>query len=249
MATSEPSGPSEPTEAAEHAEAPGVEPQVERPGWSRFVIFGAAALALLLVGATIGMVITRNTDTADTASAQPSSVDVGFAQDMSVHHLQAVTMANWARDHSKDPALVQIAFDMASTQLEQIGRMKGWLSLWDKPEEATGAYMTWMTEPGGHSMSHRGSSGSGGSAMPGMATTKEMSKLRSLSGEQLDVYFLQLMLRHHQGGSDMAKYAYDHSSLPAVRTLANSMLKSQGTEMDLMRRMLREHDAKPLAFP
>ncbi|SFO64153.1 protein of unknown function, partial [Pseudonocardia ammonioxydans] len=32
--------------------------------------------------------------------SQPGSVDVGFAQDMSVHHRQAVEMASWARDHS-----------------------------------------------------------------------------------------------------------------------------------------------------
>src|SRR5205814_1698430 len=80
---------------------------------------------------------------------------VGFAQDMSVHHLQAVTMANWARDHSTDPEIRQIAFDIQSTQLEQVGRMKGWLMLWGQPEQAIGAYMKWMTEPMGHG--HNGS--------------------------------------------------------------------------------------------
>lgn len=223
----------------------------QRPAWSRYVIFGAAALAVLLVGATLGMVLTRATDEQPTPPPAAGSVEVGFAQDMSVHHLQAVTMANWARDHSTDPAVAQLAFDIGSTQLEQVGRMKGWLMLWGQPEEAIGDYMTWMPQGHGHDHAMPQTSGEASSTapMPGMATSEEMSKLRSLSGKRLDVYFLQLMLRHHQGGTDMAQYAYDHSSNGAVRTLADSMLRSQGAEMDLMRQMLARRDAQPLPFP
>lgn len=223
----------------------------QRPAWSRYVIFGAAALAVLLVGATLGMVLTRATDEQPTPPPAAGSPAVGFAQDMSVHHLQAVTMSNWVRDHSTDPAVVQLAFDIGSTQLEQVGRMKGWLMLWGQPEEPIGDYMTWMSEAGGHQHAKPDTSGAASSTapMPGMATTDEMSRLRSLSGKQLDVYFLQLMLRHHQGGTDMAQYAYDHTSVEAVRTLADSMLRSQGAEMDLMRQMLAKRDAQPLPFP
>ncbi|OLT45300.1 DUF305 domain-containing protein [Saccharomonospora sp. CUA-673] len=235
------------------------------------MIFGAAALALLLVGATIGLLVARSTE-AETAT-HPGPVDVGFAQDMSVHHLQAVTMANWARDHSTDPAVRQLAFDIASTQTEQIGRMKGWLMLWGKPEEPAGEYMTWMSEPmGGHnhetepeseseenstatSESEPAPSGpSGGQvggsrAMPGMATEQELSKMRSLSGEQMDVTFLQLMLRHHEGGVSMAEYGRNHARITAVSTLATSMLASQRPEADTMRNMLAERGAEPLPFP
>ncbi|WP_253828941.1 DUF305 domain-containing protein [Prauserella aidingensis] len=229
-------------------------------------MFGAAALALLLVGATVGLLVARGTDSEP--ATRPGPVDVGFAQDMSVHHLQAVTMANWARDHSSDPAIKQLAFDIASTQTEQVGRMKGWLMLWGKPEEPAGEYMTWMSEPMGHNHGEESESASsesttsarapsgpsggqvGGSrAMPGMATEQELSKMRSLSGERLDVYFLQLMLRHHQGGVDMATYAREHARISAVSTLATSMLASQVPESDLMRNMLAERDAKPLPFP
>lgn len=235
--------------------------------WPRYVIFGAAALALLLVGATVGLLVARSTEGEE--SAMPGPVDVGFAQDMSVHHLQAVTMANWARDHSTDPAVKQLAFDIASTQTEQIGRMKGWLMLWGKPEEPAGEYMTWMSEPmGGHdhdssseenstaaSESEAAPSGpSGGQvggsrAMPGMATEQELAKMRSLSGERLDVYFLQLMLRHHEGGVSMAEYGRNHARITAVSTLATSMLASQRPEADTMRHMLAERDAEPLPFP
>ena len=36
--------------------------------------------------------------------------------------------------------------------------------------------------------------------MPGMATDAEMTKLRSLHGADADTFFIQLMLRHHEGG-------------------------------------------------
>ncbi|MEC3980210.1 DUF305 domain-containing protein [Amycolatopsis sp. H20-H5] len=222
----------------------------ERPAWSRWVIIGATLVAVLLVGATLGMFLT-NTAGGEPATATPAagSVEVGFAQDMSVHHLQAVTMANWARDHTTDPEVRQLAFDIGTTQLEQVGRMKGWLMLWDQPEQATGAYMTWMTDAGamsGHGGMQMPQAVANGAPMPGMATSADLTKLRSLSGKALDVEFLQLMLRHHQGGTGMATYAQQHSDLLALQQLTKSILTSQGAEMDLMNRMLGARGAAPL---
>lgn len=222
-----------------------------QPTWSRWVIIGGTLLAVLLIGATAGMFLTRAIDD-DPATATPAagSVEVGFAQDMSTHHLQAVTMAGWARDHSTDPEIRQLAFDIERTQLEQVGRMKGWLMLWDQPEQAIGAPMQWMTEPmpghGGMTMGTSSVNPSAGALMPGMATDAELAKLRSLSGKELDVFFLQLMLRHHQGGTAMAQYAAAHSSLTALKALVNSILTSQGAEMDQMKLMLSARGAQPL---
>jgi uncharacterized protein (DUF305 family) len=236
------------TSQAAHA---GDDPPVRTPRWSRIVIVSAAMLAVLLVGATLGMFLSQTVR--DEPAAQPGagSVEVGFAQDMSVHHLQAVTMANWARDHSTDPRIRQLAFDIGSTQLEQVGRMKGWLMLWDRPEQTTGEYMAWMSGPSGHDHGAMTAAPESADAppMPGMATNEELARLRSLSGTELDVYFLQLMLRHHRGGTDMARYTQQHSSLPAVDALITSMLRSQGAEMDLMTKLLAERGARPLPFP
>ena len=225
------------------AEAP-AEP-ARSPLWSRVVIFAAAGLALLLIGGTVGMLLSP----ADDGTERPpggGSVAVGFAQDMSRHHIQAVTMANWAQGHSTDPAIQQLAFDIASTQLEQVGRMRGWLMLWNQPENVVGEPMAWMNMKG---MDHSSGGGKEGPPMPGMATPEELQRLRTLSGKELDVYFLQLMLRHHKGGVAMAKYAKQHSDVQAVVTLADSMLASQGAEMDLMKRMLAARKATPLPYP
>jgi uncharacterized protein (DUF305 family) len=222
----------------------------EQPTWSRWVIIGGTLLAVLLIGGAAGMFLTRTVDGPAAATPAAGSVEVGFAQDMSTHHLQAVTMAGIARDRTTDPEIKQLAFDIERTQLEQVGRMKGWLMLWDQPEQAIGAPMKWMTEPmaghGGMSMAPASVNPAGGALMPGMATDKELSKLRSLSGREFDVYFLQLMLRHHQGGTAMAQYAADHSNLPALKALVNSILASQGAEMDQIKLMLSVRGAQPL---
>ncbi|MEV6904449.1 DUF305 domain-containing protein [Amycolatopsis sp. NPDC051372] len=228
---------------------PDVDEPDERPAWSRWVVIGGSMLAVLLIGVAIGVFASRLTDGSDAAPAIPGagSVEVGFAQDMSTHHLQAVTMANWARDHSTDPEVRQLAFDIESSQTEQVGRMKGWLMLWDQPEQAPGAYMTWMTEPMGHAgMQVPTSAPANGAPMPGMATDAEIAKLRSLTGRAMDVDFLQLMLRHHQGGTAMAEYAQDHSNLPALKALCRSILVSQGAEINQMKLMLQARGAAPL---
>jgi uncharacterized protein (DUF305 family) len=39
-------------------------------------------------------------------------------------------MATWEQEHTSDPELRQLAYDIQSTQAGQIGRMQGWLELW-----------------------------------------------------------------------------------------------------------------------
>lgn len=213
------------------------------PTWSRVVIYAAAALAMLLVGATVGLLLARPELADDRADATtPNAVDIGFSQDMSVHHLQAVRMGNIARDISKDPDVRRMAFDIAMTQQGQVGRMSGWLALWGEPDQATGEPMTWMPHDahGGHMPTD--------AAMPGMATGDELRELESLRGKEFDVYFLQLMTRHHQGGAPMAEYAAEHGNVAVLRALAKGMSESQGAELVTMRDMLAERGAKPLPF-
>ena len=212
-------------------------------------MLAAAALAVLLVGAAAGMLITTARDASDAAPGA-DSVDVGFAQDMRMHHLQAVTMAGIERDRTSDLTLQGLAFDIESTQLSQSSEMAGWLTVWVQPSlPAPGAgHMAWMSEGGTHSHSN----GEGGSTtgsvqiMPGMATTQELAQLRKLSGQELDVYFLQLMLRHHEGGLEMAQYAAEHASKGYVRNLADKIVKSQESESKQMKEMLAKRGAKPL---
>jgi uncharacterized protein (DUF305 family) len=215
--------------------------------WVRPLLVVAAAVALLLLGAAGGLLAGLPGSAPTPATPTADSVDVGFAQDMTVHHQQAVEMAAWERDHTTDPALFQLASDIEATQTSQIGRMQGWLELWGAGALPVGGHMAWMTGPEGHA--HMGGTAmpTGGVAtMPGMASTEELAAMRAATGHQLDVMFLQLMLRHHEGGATMLQYGAQHASLPQVRNLAAQMLSSQTTEAGYLRQLLAERGGQPL---
>ena len=201
------------------------------PGWARAVVVAGVVLVLLLAGALGGLVLGQRT----TPSYGPpaGSIDVGFLQDMTVHHTQAVQMAVWERSNTTDPALRQLAFDIESTQNQQLGMMQGWLRLWNQPTEAApGHYMAWMGMPA--------------PVMPGMASDEDLARFRSQTGPALDVAFLQLMLRHHRGGLSMMQEEAARGSVPVVVQLARSMVASQTAEADTMTQMLAQRGAAPL---
>ena len=229
-------------------------PSREAPVWSRYALVAGGALALLLLGAAAGLLIGLPDSSDAPAAPGPDSVDVGFAQDMTVHHEQAVEMATWERDHTTDPQLRQLAYDIESGQSRQIGHMQGWLGLWGASSLPTGPFMRWMPSgmsgmPGmsgmsGHAAS--GSTGAGVTRMPGMATDDEMHQLRTSTGAAMDTLFLQLMLRHHQGGVGMLSYAAHAAAQPDVRNLAAQMLTAQTNESVYMRHLLAQRGAAPL---
>jgi uncharacterized protein (DUF305 family) len=210
--------------------------------WIRPALALVAALGLLLLGAAGGLLLGMPGSTGQSVPTT-GSVDVGFAHDMTVHHQQAVTMASWERDHTTDPILHQLAADIEATQTSQIGRMQGWLELWGAPSLPTGNHMAWMTEP---SHNHTPGLAGGVATMPGMASDEELAALRAATGPQLDVLFLQLMLRHHQGGAGMLEYGAERAALPEVRNLAAQMLRSQSVESDYLRQLLAERGGQPL---
>ena len=139
------------------------------------------------------------------------SVDVGFAQDMRVHHLQAVTMAGIERDRTSDPILRGLAFDIESTQLSQASEMAGWLTVWVQPDlpNAGAGHMKWMSEGGTHPTATATAvrPPAPSTACPAWRPPTRSTSCAQLTGKELDVLFLQLMLRHHEGGLEMAEYA------------------------------------------
>jgi uncharacterized protein (DUF305 family) len=256
--TGKPASPTEDDISTDSA-ATGVEPEHAPPPSSRrrqlpaLLVLGA--VAVLLLGVVIGLLL-RITLTDDDNRPAEDSAAVGFAQDMIHHHQQAVEMATIELYGGKDPQVQSLAYDILTSQTNQVGQMQSWLSRWDYPLDNPGEAMAWMQ---GHTDGHR----HGGSAepsmsmgtrsadsppMPGMATTAEMTKLRSLQGAELDSYFLQLMLRHHQGATEMMEFAVepDHVGEDFVRELAQQMVNVQQSESDTMTKMLEMRGAQPL---
>lgn len=57
------------------------------------------------------------------------------------------------------------------------------------------------------------------------------------------------MIRHHQGGYEMARYAAEHADVPAVATLAGTIADTQTAEVATMQGMLPARGGTPLAAP
>ncbi|GAA4082463.1 DUF305 domain-containing protein [Streptomyces hundungensis] len=202
----------------------------------------AAALALLMVFAAAAVLVSSGGDgsAAEAKSRTPTatSADAGFARDMSTHHQQAVEMSFIVRDRTSDEEVRRLAYDIANTQANQRGMMLGWLDLWGLPKnEASQLPMAWM----GMGMQP----GADGALMPGMATNTELDRLRGLSGKDAEVLYLQLMTEHHKGGIHMAEGCVQRCTVGPEKQLAQGMVDSQQSEIDLMAQMLKKRGAAP----
>lgn len=202
-----------------------------------------AALVALAVGLVGGLALGRSSG--EEESPTTDSVAAGFARDMQTHHDQAVEMSWIVRDRTDDRLVRSLAYDIARTQSHQSGQMAGWLQAWGLKPTGPGERMDWMKGVGhshgddAHTLQEDGS-------MPGMATPAQLDKLKSLRGEEAEVYYLQLMIRHHEAGVPMAEVGRDHSKNDAVEVLASSIIESQTAETRTMTTMLEERGGEPL---
>ncbi|MDP9861596.1 MULTISPECIES: DUF305 domain-containing protein [Streptosporangium] len=186
----------------------------------------AAAVVLLVVGRG--------------AAPTDASAEAGFARDMSVHHAQAVEMSFIARDGSEDESLRRLAYDIIVTQTAQRGMFSGWLQQWGLEQSTERPAMAWMA---GHG---HGGTPQTSATMPGMASQEELKRLRAATGKDQEILFLQLMIRHHEGGVQMSQALLKLSDRDEVATMAQHIVNGQAGEIDLMTDMLRQRGAQPL---
>jgi len=122
------------------------------------------AVAALVIAGTTGWLV--GSSSSAPATVTESSVDAGFARDMSTHHTQAIEMANYARDYSSDPSIKILARDIETQQYFQLGEMQGWLDVWNLSRSSSEPSSTSpRRSPGGSSLT-RCSSTSGPRTFP-----------------------------------------------------------------------------------
>lgn len=156
------------------------------------------------------------------------SAEVNFARAMAAHHGQAVEMALILYNRSDNDELRTLALDILLTQQAQIGQMQGWLAIWKLP-------MHGLEPPLGENPH-----------MMGMASQEDINALKIVPIKEAEVSFLQLMIRHHQGGVTMAEMVLKETYQPAVESLAQAVVSAQQSEIEYMTALLAQRDAQPL---
>ena len=193
------------------------------PWWQNPVNLVAIALSVALLVGALGYVIGNNR-----AVPNANRVDVGFLQDIRVHHEQAVQLSFiYLDDPGTDGDLRTIAHEIVVGQNIEIGRMIQLLRDYGEPEvNDSDLAMAWMGEPVALDR------------MPGLANQSDIDALVAAEGADADRIFVQLMTVHHQGGIHMADHAAAHAGTPEVRLMATQMAGSQREEIVEMGKLL-----------
>lgn len=212
------------------------------PGIARRIA-AAFAIAVALWG-TAWLTAMLSTQSADEHAAaefmQHGSglpVDVGFAQFMSLHHEQAIQMAETLLD-AEDTQLRSLARQIHRVQLLELGKMQGWLQLWGQPLLPRSLAMDWMRlgdrPPDASVAQYLLDCNTAPGGMPGLATREQLETLRRGQGMARDQLFLQLMQAHHRGGLPMARFAAGNANLPVVQSLAKRIWVGQAEELQML---------------
>ena len=180
----------------------------------RSVLAAAAVLTLLLAGcggAQDPAIDAPSSDAAESSSF--NEADVEFLQSMIPHHEQATEMAQLVADRTERSELQSFADKIIADQSREIDEMTSLL-------EDAGA-----EESGGME---------GMEGMEGMMGEEEMQELESLSGQEFDLAFVEMMTRHHQSAIDMAEQVKSEGENPQVTELADAIIEAQQGEIEQM---------------
>jgi uncharacterized protein (DUF305 family) len=193
------------------------------PWWQHPFNIVVIAVTAALIAGMVGWMIGDSSTGRDA-----STVDVGFLQDMREHHEQAVGMSFvYLSLDDTEPGLRTVARSIVFGQGIEIGRMVQLLRDLGESEVNEGdTSMAWM----GHSVPL--------GEMPGMASDAELDELGTRSGAEADRLFVELMVRHHEGGIEMADYAAANAADDEVQAMAASIADAQRDEITELERLI-----------
>ena len=187
------------------------------PWWQNPFNVVLTALVILMAGVGIGTLVARSS-----SEIAHNSSDVGFLQDMRIHHEQAVTMAvvYLGASPKGNVTLRTIAREIMLEQSTEAGRMVQMLRMFKESEtNESDQVMAWMGTPVPLER------------MPGYASDAELDSLYKSRNAEADRLFATLMIAHHKGGIHMADHASMHGENDEVRALADAIIHAQQSEI------------------
>jgi uncharacterized protein (DUF305 family) len=146
---------------------------------------------------------------------QHNKADVVFLQNMVLHHTQAITMSQIARNQASAAQVKDLAARIETEQSPQIQQMNSLLSEWGIPAPAT---------PGGTGTTNAVGHGQ----LPG-----------TVSGAGFDRAFLEMMIVHHQDAVNISQIELAQASNPATRNLAQQIISVDQAQINEMQTLLQ----------
>lgn len=153
-------------------------------------------------------------------------VDQHFIEMMIPHHQDAIAMADLALSRAKRPEVKKLAEAIKKDQTREIQEMRTWYKQWYGKEVP----VTSMND-----MGMMGNSPKQGTPMMSMGQNMMTMDIEALkTASDFDQEFVRQMVPHHQMAVMMAQMASNRATRPEIRTLAQSIIKSQNAEIAQM---------------
>ncbi len=137
--------------------------------------------------------------------------EINFMQDMIDHHFMAVQVAQLCQQKAIHEELLELCHNIETTQSQEIQLMQSWLQSW-------------------YSISYQPKMSNG--------DMKQMDKLASLSAEEFEIEFMQMMIKHHLGAIREASKCVEQAYHEELRDLCENIIVTQAAEIDQMRTWL-----------
>lgn len=193
-------------------------------------------LLYILVGILIGALgvyaLTANVNTIGTPTPRSNqmsdNLDAHFIEQMIPHHEDAITMATLAQKRTRRPEVKKLADDIITAQSAEIDQMKDWYENWFGRDLPTGDQV----------MQHHGMGSSTGMHMGIRGDESDITRLTE--AEDFDRAFVEHMIPHHQMAVMMATMLKNGTRRPEMSKLADDIITSQSSEIELMREWLVE---------
>jgi uncharacterized protein (DUF305 family) len=178
-----------------------------------------SAVAVLVVGLLAAASATATAATYNAADAE-------FAGMMIPHHYQALVLSDLVPDRSSDTQLKALASRIDLEQGLEINVLRGWQGSNGLPKtDPVSSYEEMLADP---EMVEE----------MGLATPEELAELESLSGNDFDVLFLRVMIKHHEGAIRMLQYVLLYGQNLDLQQLAQDMMATQTAQVATMQDML-----------
>jgi uncharacterized protein (DUF305 family) len=215
----------------------------------KFLVY---SLVGLLSSSAVGGIFLANSTTAESLPAsenpqQPQSarVDQHFIEMMIPHHQDAIIMADLALSRSRRSEVKELAASIKQEQTSEIKKMRTLYKQWYSTEVPNHS-MTDMGMMGSHhNQGQKKDSSMGSSSGMEMGMGSGMGMGMGMMNMKMDIdalktakdfnkEFVRQMIPHHQMAVKMAQMVSERATHPEIRTLAESIIKSQNAEIAKM---------------